>query len=142
MKTGTHLLTHSIAQFLQSEAFAVLGASSNRTKYGNKVLRCYLHHNKKVYPVNPHEQQIEGLKVVPVLSDLPDEVTSISIITPPPITEQIVNEAIKKGIKNIWMQLRAESNSAIQACEANPINLIAKGPCILVVLGYNEDSNP
>ncbi|WP_298622679.1 CoA-binding protein [uncultured Legionella sp.] len=135
------MLTDSIAQFFQSEAFAVLGASSNRAKYGNKVLRCYLQHHKKVYPVNPHEQQIEGLNVIPVLSALPEEVASISIITPPPITEQIVNDAIKKGIKNIWMQPGAESDSAIRLCEANHINVIAQGPCILVVLGYNEYSN-
>jgi predicted CoA-binding protein len=132
------MLMSSIDRFLQSSAFAVIGASSNRAKYGNKVLRCYLQHGKKVYPVNPHEQQIEGLTVIPDLSDLPDDVMSISIITPPKITELIVDEAIKKGIKNIWMQPGAESELAIRTCEMNNINVIAKGPCILVVLGYNE----
>lgn len=135
------MLNNSIELFLKSEAFAVIGASSNRAKYGNKVLRCYLQHGKKAYPVNPHEQQIEGLSVVHFLSDLPDDVKSISIITPPSVTEQIVDEAIKKGIKNIWMQPGAESDRAILNCETNKINVIAKGPCILVVLGYDENSN-
>lgn len=127
-----------IELFLKSKAFAVVGASSNRHKYGNKVLRCYQDNNKKVYPVNPQEETIEGLSVVHSVDQLPDEVESISIITPPRITEKVVEEAIKKGIKNIWMQPGAESVSAIQNCKDNHINIIAEGPCILVLLNYRE----
>ena len=47
-------------KFFASEAFGVVGASANRDKYGNKVLRVYLQHGKKVIPVNPREQEIEG----------------------------------------------------------------------------------
>jgi len=67
-----------------------------------------------------------------------DDVKSISIITPPAITEKIVEAAIKKGIENIWMQPGAESKAAIQNCLDNHINIIAGGPCLLVILGYNE----
>jgi predicted CoA-binding protein len=132
------MLDNSIALFFQSPAYAVVGASSNRQKYGNKVLRCYQQHNKQVYPVNPVEKFIEELPVIASLSDLPEIVHSISIITPPPITEQLVAEAIQKGIKNIWIQPGAESNKAIQDCKAHNINIIANGPCILVVLGFND----
>ena len=48
-------MNSSIKLFLSSPAFAVAGASNNRKKYGNKVLRCYLQNHKKVYPINPHE---------------------------------------------------------------------------------------
>ena len=132
------MMTKQIELFLQSPAFAVFGASSNRSKYGNKVLRCYLQHDKTVYPVNPNEELIEGLSVIRSMDDLPDEVKSISIITPPPITERIVVEAIKKGIQNIWMQPGAESDLAIQNCRNHQINIIAGGPCILVIMGYND----
>lgn len=124
--------------FLKSNAFAVAGASSNREKYGNKVLRCYQQHKLTVFPLNPKEQTIEGLSVVHSIIDLPDNVQSLSIITPPSVTEQIVAEAIKKGIKNIWMQPGAESDKAIQQCVDNKVNVIAKGPCLLVALGYRE----
>ncbi|KTD78787.1 CoA-binding protein [Legionella waltersii] len=124
--------------FLKSKAFAVAGASTNRDKYGNKVLRCYLQHNLTVYPLNPKEKTIEGIGVVHTMSELPEEVNSLSIITPPAITEQVVSEAIKKGIKNVWMQPGAESEKAIQDCLDNHVNVIAKGPCILVALGYRE----
>lgn len=108
------MINQQIEVFLKSPAFAVVGASSNREKYGNKVLRCYLRNGKKVYPVNPHETLIESLPVIHSVNDLPDDVHSISIITPPSITEEIVKEAVKKGIQHIWMQPGAESDSAVQ----------------------------
>ncbi|NOQ42151.1 MAG: CoA-binding protein, partial [Desulfuromusa sp.] len=93
-----------IEQFMQSPAFAVAGASTNRAKYGNKVLRCYKQNNHPVTPVNPRAHEIEGLACVNSVLELPDNVDSLSIITPPKITEQVVQHAITKGIKNIWMQ--------------------------------------
>lgn len=130
--------SNKIELFLESPAFAVAGASSNRAKYGNKILRCYLQHHKKAYPINPNEQLIEGLPVLDAVDKLPNEVNSISIITQPVVTEMIVEAAIKKGIKNIWMQPGAENKTAIQNCLDNHINIIAGGPCLLVTLGYNE----
>jgi len=130
---------NNIEQFFSSPAFAVVGASSNRKKYGNKVLRTYLQHAKKVYPVNPNEKIVEGVSCYPDLQSLPDSVKSISIITPPAVTEKIVQQAIAKKIENIWMQPGAESKAAIQACEQHGINVIAQGPCILVELGFEEN---
>lgn len=127
-----------IQQFFTSDAYGVIGASTNREKYGNKVLRVYLQKHKKVYPVNPHEKIIEGLTALPDINSLPQTVKSISIITPPTITEQVVTAAIHKGIKNIWMQPGAESEKAIKAAQHAGINVIANGPCILIYLGFNE----
>jgi predicted CoA-binding protein len=127
-----------IKQFFSSPSFAVIGASANRNKYGNKVLRCYLQHHKTVYPVNPHEQAIEGVQCISQLQFLPQEVKSISIITQPAITEQIVEQAHIKGIKNIWMQPGAESRLSIQKGKQFGMNIIAGGPCLLVVLGFKE----
>jgi predicted CoA-binding protein len=70
--------------------------------------------------------------------DLPGDVLSISIITPPAITEQVVKEAIVKGIRNIWMQPGAQSPRAVEECRKNGVNVIADGSCILVVLGYSD----
>jgi predicted CoA-binding protein len=127
-----------IACFLASDSFAVAGASTDREKYGNKVLRCYMQHGKRVVPVNPHASSVEGLASVPRVSDLPDHIQSLSVITPPRITEQVVEEAIIKGIRNIWMQPGAQSPLAVARCEEAGINLIADGSCLLVVLGYHE----
>ena len=70
--------------------------------------------------------------------DLPDEVKSISVITPPAVTERIVQDAIRKGIENVWMQPGAESPKAIARAEELGLSVIAGGPCLLVVLGYRE----
>ncbi len=124
--------------FLGSPAFGVVGASANRHKYGNKVLRCYLQVGRRAIPVNPNEREIEGIPCVAGIMDLPPEVQSISMITPPAVTEKLVQVAIDKGIRNIWMQPGAESATAVELCNEHKINVIADGSCILVVLGYHE----
>jgi len=131
-------LSPDMRQFFTSTAYAVVGASNNRNKFGNKVLRCYLQQNKKVYPVNPHEKMIEGVACVQQIADLPDNVKSISVVTPPAVTEMIVEQAIKKGVQNIWMQPGAESALAIQNCKQHNINVISGGACILKEFGFHE----
>ncbi len=131
-------IREQVDRFLQSGVFAVVGASSNPDKYGNKVLRCYQQNNMKAIPVNPREKIIEGVECVASVMDLPEDVKSISVITPPHVTEQVVEMAARKGIENIWMQPGAESASAVDACRKYGINVIADGSCILVVLGFHE----
>lgn len=127
-----------IDSFFRSQAFGVVGASTDRSKYGNRVLRCYQQNGLKAVPVNPREQEIEGVACVSEVSYLPDEVKSISVITPPRVTEQVVEDAIKKGITGIWMQPGAESAAAVKRCLETGINVIADGSCILVVKGYRD----
>jgi predicted CoA-binding protein len=127
-----------IQQFLASPAFGVVGASTNRQKYGNKVLRCYLQNGRKVMPVNPNEPEIEGLPCAATISDLPPDVLSISMITPPAVTAMLVPLALEKGIKNIWMQPGAEHPDAVALCREQGINVIADGSCVLVVMGYHD----
>ncbi|MBP1729050.1 MAG: CoA-binding domain protein [Deltaproteobacteria bacterium] len=127
-----------IKQFLAAKKFAVVGASADRSKYGNRVLRCYQMNGLEAVPVNPKEKKIEGVDCVASVSQLADDVESLSVITPPQVTEQVVEQAIARGIKNIWMQPGAESQAAIARCEKNGINVIADGSCLLVVLGYRE----
>lgn len=131
-------ISERIDTFLGAEAFGVVGASSKPHKYGNKVLRCYQQNQHTVVPVNPVEKEIEGLTCAASVSELPDHVGSISIITPPQVTEKVVDQAITRGIKNIWMQPGAESAQAVAACEAAGVNIIADGSCVLVVMGYRE----
>jgi uncharacterized protein len=127
-----------IARFLESPAYGVVGASPRRHKYGNKVLRCYLQNGRRAIPVNPREDEVEGVSCVASVLDLPDDVHSISVITPPAVTERVVAEAIRKGIRHVWMQPGAESDKAVADCAAAGINVIADGSCVLVVLGYRE----
>jgi predicted CoA-binding protein len=127
-----------IADFLAGEVFAVVGASNDRAKYGNKVLRCYLQNGRRAIPVNPHELEIEGLDAVPDLASLPEPVHGASIITQPEVTERIVEEAADAGVTRLWMQPGSESRRAIERAEELGLSVIAGGPCLLVSLGYRE----
>ena len=128
-----------IQAFLEAGPFAVVGASSNREKYGNKVLRCYQQHGLEVFPINPNVPEIEGLKAYPSIEALPKAITGLSVITPPRITEAVVQEAIQAHVKRIWMQPGAESMAAVEAAEAAGIEVISGGPCLLVVLGFQGE---
>jgi predicted CoA-binding protein len=128
----------SIQAFLAGRVFAVTGASRDRSKYGNKVLRCYLQHGLSAYPVNPHETAIEGVACARDLASLPERVHGLSIITPPEITERLIDEAAAAGIRHVWMQPGAESDAAVELARSHGMNVIANGPCLLVVLGYRE----
>jgi predicted CoA-binding protein len=132
------VIPETIATFLESGPFAVVGASTDRSKYGNKVLRCYLQHGREVYPINSKAPEVEGQKAYAALSALPVPVKAISVITPPAITEQVVREAAAAGVQYIWMQPGAESDAAIRTAEALGMSVIANGPCLLVVLGYRD----
>lgn len=127
-----------ISEFLAGGPFAVVGASRDRAKYGNKVLRAYLQAGKRVYCVHPREAEIEGQPCHPSLDQLPEIPTGVSIITPPSVTEQVVRAAHAKGATWVWMQPGAESPAAIAAAEELGLRVIAGGPCVLVALRYHE----
>ncbi|MDD2364534.1 MAG: CoA-binding protein [Desulfuromonadaceae bacterium] len=131
-------IQEQINRFLDSPAFGVVGASANRDKYGNKVLRCYLQKGRIAIPVNTVESKIEGLPCVAAVTDLPSKVESISMITPPAVTAKLVPLAIERGIKNIWMQPGAEHPDAVALCREKGVNVIADGSCVLVVLGFHD----
>jgi predicted CoA-binding protein len=131
-------IQEQINQFLTSPAFGVIGASTNRQKYGNKVLCCLQQNGNKVIPVHPTEIEIEGISCVATINDLPTDVLSLSMITPPAVTEKLVPLALAKGIRNIWMQPGAEHPDAVALCREQGCNIIADGSCLLVVLGYHE----
>ena len=128
-----------INKFLEGKRFAVVGASANREKYGNKVLRVYQQRQLDVVPVNPSGGEIEGLTAYTDLASVPGTIDGVSIITPPKVTEQVVAQALSLGIKHIWMQPGAESPAAVELAEQAGANVIAGGPCILVSLRFHEE---
>ncbi len=128
-----------IQDFLAGTTFAVAGASPNREKFGNKVLRCYLQNGRRAFAVNPLNSEVEGVPCVPKLAGLPEEVHGLSIITPPVVTEKLVEDANAAGITRIWMQPGAESARAIERCRELGISVIAGGPCVLIDLGFDDD---
>ncbi len=125
----------AIDDFLADGPWAVVGASTDRAKFGNRVLRSYVSHGlAPVYGVHPIETEVEGVPTFPNLAALPETPRAISIITPPPVTDAVVADAIAAGVRFVWMQPGAESAAAIDAAAAAGLVVIAGGPCILVEL--------
>lgn len=125
--------------FLAGRVFAVAGASRDRAKYGNRVLRVLRQRGFEVIPVNPNATSIEGLPCVASLLDIKRDVHGCAIITHPEVTEQIVTDAIAVGVRHLWMQPGAESELAVEQAEQAGIAVVHGGPCLLVVLGYRGD---
>jgi uncharacterized protein len=124
-----------VEEFLSAGPYAVAGASNDRAKFGNKVLRAYAASGRTVYPVHPKETTVEGLPTYPDVASLPKGVRVLSIVTPPAVTELIVEAAAKAGIRRLWMQPGAESPAALKRAAELGLSVLSGGPCVLVELG-------
>jgi predicted CoA-binding protein len=132
-------IQQKIDSFLSGAPHAVVGASTDRAKYGNKVLRVYVQAGRPVYPVNPGAAEVEGLEAYPDLRSLPEPVHGVSVITPRKVTEKVVEEAADLGIRHVWLQPGAESDAAVARAERAGITVIADGSCILHVLDFQDE---
>lgn len=124
-----------IRAFLAGSPFAVAGASRDRSKYGNRVLRAYMEHGRQVFPVNPTETEVEGLAAWPDVLSIPQRVHGLSIVTPPAVTRTVVQQAIAAGIRRLWMQPGAEDAEAVRLAKEAGASVIWGGPCLLVEIG-------
>ena len=122
-----------IQGMLQARSFCVVGASRDPGKYGHSVFRAIQSDGKTVYPVNPNADSIGKSTCYPSLADLPETVDVAVFVVPPEIVEEIVPECGRLGIKSIWMQPGAISQSAVDFCEANGMPVVA-GECIMTLL--------
>ena len=80
---------------------AVIGASNNRRKFGNRALRAYRDQGYTVVPINPHEQEVEGLKSYASVLDVPGPIDMASFYVPPEIGEEIIGEMARKQIAEL-----------------------------------------
>ncbi|KAI8912702.1 CoA-binding protein [Gorgonomyces haynaldii] len=119
--------------FFKNKTFAVVGASTDTSKFGYKVLEWYTQRGLQVVPINPKAPEILGIKTVKDVLSLEDpKGTSVSIVTPPKVTEQVVDQMIQVGITQCWMQPGSESDLAIQKARDAGINVVVGGgACVL-----------
>jgi uncharacterized protein len=98
------------------------------------VFRALLRSGRQTYPINPVAQEIEGHPTYPTIAELPVVPESLSVITPPHVTRQIVADAIVAGVKHVWMQPGAEDAEASKAARDAGLHVIDDGSCVLVLL--------
>lgn len=120
-----------IQDFLDQEIWAVVGVSRDSTKYGSKVYQKLKKSGYTVYPINPNLSEIDEDPCFPSLSALPVLPDVVSLIVPPRVTEQIIDECAQLGITRIWMQPGAESPEALRKGHEKSLKLI-DNECVLV----------
>lgn len=114
---------------------AVVGASSNRRKYGNKAVRAYLADGWTVFPVNPNETQVEGLKCYPSVLDIPAQLDRVTLYVPPKIGVQLLDEIAQKGCAELYVNPGAESPELLEKAQALGLQPILA--CSILAIGQS-----
>jgi hypothetical protein len=115
---------------------AILGASADRAKFGNKSVRAHLQSGYDVYPVNPKGGEIEGLTVYRSLADIPvQRLSRISLYLPPKIGLALIDDIADKGCDQLWLNPGSESPELIR--RAHELGLQPMAACSIVDLGIS-----
>lgn len=114
---------------------AVIGASSNRQKFGNRAVRAFLREGYTVIPINPHESEVEGLKAFASVLDVPGPIDMATFYVPPDIGEQVIADVARKQIPEVWLNPGAESDELIALAHRLSIKPIVA--CSIVGVGQN-----
>jgi predicted CoA-binding protein len=118
--------------FLEARPVAVVGASTDRAKYGNIVLRNLRQRGWPVFAVNPREPEIEGQPAYASLAECPELPGLAVVVTPPAVALKIVEQAAAVGVKRVWLQPGAESADVINRAAELGVELIHNA-CIMVM---------
>ncbi|KAJ7134545.1 CoA binding domain-containing protein [Mycena epipterygia] len=117
---NTSALSQKKALFLSAPKFAVVGASTNASKNGSKALKWLIEQHKDVVPINPKASEIQGIKCMKTLSELPDPThTAVSVVVRPEVTLEILQQAKALGIFALWLQPGAEDDAVIKFIQAD-----------------------
>ena len=113
---------------------AILGASADRSKFGNKSVRAHLKQGYEVFPVNPKGGEIEGLSVYANLTDVPGgKLNRVSMYLPPAVGIKLLPAIAARGCDELWLNPGSDSDEIIAAAEQLGLNPIVA--CSIVDLG-------
>ncbi|MGB9789988.1 MAG: CoA-binding protein [Thermotoga caldifontis] len=116
---------------------AIVGASEDRRKYGNKIVRDLLSKGFEVYPVNLRSETIEGIRCYRDVEELPKDIDLIVFVVPPEIGIQVAEKAIKMGFKRLWFQPGAGSKQIEDLVKNNGVEY-SIGRCIMIETSYRN----
>lgn len=114
---------------------AVIGASSDRHKFGNKALRAFRDRGYRVLAINPNEREVEGMATYASVLDVPERIDMATFYVPPGIGEQVIAEVAQKGIGEVWLNPGAESDALVARARALGLQPILA--CSIVAIGEN-----
>lgn len=111
---------------------AVVGASNDRSKYGNIIVRNLMGHGYRVLPVNPSETTIEGLPAYRTLADAPAPIHIANVVTPPGVTLRVLEDAAAANIALVWLQ-DGSFDDAVLAAAGRAAFKTVHDACIMIV---------
>jgi uncharacterized protein len=117
---------------------AVVGASSDRSKFGNKALRAFQAEGHTVIPINPNEREVEGLKTYASVLDVPEPIDMATVYVQPEVGRQLLAEFEQKQIPEIWINPGAESDDLVAEAKRRRLNIIQA--CSIVAIGRSPYS--
>lgn len=112
---------------------AVIGASSDRRKFGNRAVHAFRRQGYTVVPINPHEVTVEGLAAYPSVLDVPGRIDMATFYVPAEIGIQVMVEVAEKGIGEVWLNPGSESAELIRLARELKIEPILA--CSIVAIG-------
>ena len=115
------------------KTIAIIGASNDRQKFGNKSVRAFLHQGYTVYPVNPKEAEIEGLPAFKSIREVPARPHMISVYLPPPVLLKVLPDIAARGCDELWLNPGTESDEVLAEAERLGLNVIQA--CSIVGVG-------
>lgn len=114
---------------------AVIGASSDRRKFGNRAVRAFSRQGHTVIPINPHEDEIEGLKTYASVLDVPGPIDMATLYVPPDVGQRVIEEVGRKQIREVWLNPGAESDAIVARAKALHVQPIVA--CSIIGIGEN-----
>jgi predicted CoA-binding protein len=116
---------------------AIIGASNDRSKFGNKAVRAFQSQGYEVYPVNPKETEIEGLPAFKSIRDVPVRPNMISVYLPPVVLLKVLPDIAARGCDELWLNPGTESDEVL--AEAERLGLKVIQACSIVGVGVSPD---
>jgi predicted CoA-binding protein len=118
-----------------AKVVAVIGASSDRRKFGNRAVRAFREQGYTVVPINPHEAEVEGLKAYASVLDVPGPIDMATLYVPPEVGERVIEEIASRRIAEVWLNPGAESAALVARARTLSIQPIVA--CSIVAIGKN-----
>jgi len=116
-----------------AKTVAVIGASTDRTKFGNKAVRAFLALGYTVIPVNPRETEVEGLRAYASVLDVQERIDMATVYLPASAGVHVMEEIARKGIPEVWLNPGADDDRVIAAARTHGLQPIVA--CSILGIG-------
>lgn len=114
---------------------AIIGASTQREKWGNKAVRAFARQGYTVFPVNPGESEVEGLKCFASIRDVPVRPDQISVYLAPPRLLKVLPDIAARGCHELFLNPGTESAEVLAECARLGLNAIQA--CSIIAVGVS-----